>query len=100
MVCGCVLVYARTHTQTTWVLAVSPGVGQTPRLRTTATGQSTHQSTVQKRVPMIICLIRYHNRIVIFLQKAQSNRLGTVQGLEMISFSINVFTVSEVVKIR
>ena len=28
----CVLVYARTHTQTTWVLAsdVSPGVGRTP----------------------------------------------------------------------
>jgi len=26
----CVLVYARTHTQTTWVLDVSPGVGQTP----------------------------------------------------------------------
>ena len=25
------LVYARTHTQTTWVLHVSPGVGQTPR---------------------------------------------------------------------
>jgi len=29
-VCGCVLVYARTHTQTTWVLDVSPGVGRTP----------------------------------------------------------------------
>jgi len=28
-VCGCVLVYARTHTQTTWVLDVSPGVGRT-----------------------------------------------------------------------
>ena len=26
----CVLVYARTHTQTTWVLHVSPGVGWTP----------------------------------------------------------------------
>jgi len=26
----CVLVYARTYTQTTWVLDVSPGVGQTP----------------------------------------------------------------------
>ena len=26
----CVLVYARTHTQTTWVLDVSPGVGMTP----------------------------------------------------------------------
>ena len=26
----CVLVYARTHTQTTWVLDVSPGVGWTP----------------------------------------------------------------------
>jgi len=25
-----VLVYARTHTQTTWVLDVSPGVGRTP----------------------------------------------------------------------
>jgi len=25
-----VLVYARTHTQTTWVLDVSPGVGWTP----------------------------------------------------------------------
>ena len=24
------LVYARTHTQTTWVLDVSPGVGRTP----------------------------------------------------------------------
>jgi len=27
---GCVLVYARTHTQTTWVLDVSPGVAWTP----------------------------------------------------------------------
>ena len=27
----CVLVYARTHTQTTWGLDVSPGVGRTPR---------------------------------------------------------------------
>ena len=27
---GCVLVYARTHTQTTWVLDVSPGVRRTP----------------------------------------------------------------------
>ena len=26
----CVLVYARTHPQTTWVLDVSPGVGRTP----------------------------------------------------------------------
>jgi len=26
----CVLVYARTHTQTTWVFDVSPGVGRTP----------------------------------------------------------------------
>ena len=26
----CVLVYERTHTQTTWVLDVSPGVGRTP----------------------------------------------------------------------
>jgi len=26
----CVLVYARTHIQTTWVLDVSPGVGRTP----------------------------------------------------------------------
>jgi len=26
----CVLVYARTHTQTTWVLDVSQGVGRTP----------------------------------------------------------------------
>jgi len=26
----CVLVYARTHTQTTWVLDVSPGVERTP----------------------------------------------------------------------
>jgi len=28
--CVCVLVYARTHTQYTWVLDVSPGVGRTP----------------------------------------------------------------------
>ena len=27
---GWVLVYTRTHTQTTWVLEVSPGVGRTP----------------------------------------------------------------------
>ena len=26
----CVLVYARTHTRTTWVLDVNPGVGRTP----------------------------------------------------------------------
>ena len=26
----CVLVFVRTHTQTTWVLDVSPGVGRTP----------------------------------------------------------------------
>ena len=31
MVGGCVLVYARAHTQTTWVLGVSPGVGLTPK---------------------------------------------------------------------
>ena len=30
VVCVCVLVYARTHTQTAWVLDVSPGVGRTP----------------------------------------------------------------------
>jgi len=30
--CVCVLVYASTHTQTTWVLDVSPGVGRTPGL--------------------------------------------------------------------
>ena len=31
MVVGvCVLVYAREHTQTTWVFDVSPGVGRTP----------------------------------------------------------------------
>ena len=29
-VCACMLVYARTHTQTTWILDVSPGVGRTP----------------------------------------------------------------------
>ena len=29
-VCPCVLVYARTHTQTAWALDVSPGVGRTP----------------------------------------------------------------------
>jgi len=28
--CVCVLAYARTHTQTTWVLDVSPGVRRTP----------------------------------------------------------------------
>jgi len=28
--CVCVLVYARTYTQTKWVLNVSPGVGRTP----------------------------------------------------------------------
>ena len=27
---GCILVYARTHTKTTWVLDVSPVVGLTP----------------------------------------------------------------------
>jgi len=26
----CVLAYVRTHTQNTWVLDVSPGVGRTP----------------------------------------------------------------------
>ena len=26
----CVLVYARTHTQTIWVLDVNPGAGRTP----------------------------------------------------------------------
>ena len=29
----CVLVYARTHTQTTWVLDVRPSVGRTPETR-------------------------------------------------------------------
>ena len=29
--CVCVLVYARTHTQTTWALDVRPGVGRTSR---------------------------------------------------------------------
>ena len=27
---GCVLVHTHTHTQTSWVLDVSPGVGRTP----------------------------------------------------------------------
>jgi len=30
VVSGCVLVYARTRTEITWVLDVSPGVGRTP----------------------------------------------------------------------
>jgi len=30
VVCVCVLVYARTNTQTAWALDVSPGVGRTP----------------------------------------------------------------------
>jgi len=30
VVSGCVRVYAHTHSQTAWVLYVSPGVGWTP----------------------------------------------------------------------
>jgi len=30
VVCVCVLVYARIHTQITWILDVSPGLARTP----------------------------------------------------------------------
>ena len=45
-----VLVYARTHTQTTWVLDVSPGVGRIP-----AEPEDTHPAWRPKKKVIYIC---------------------------------------------
>jgi len=52
----CVLVYARTHTQTTWVLDVSPGVGLTPGELEEPRSTKAHYTCRQCRCTQYICL--------------------------------------------
>jgi len=49
----CVLVYARTHTQTTWVLDVSPGVERTPE---ESRSTEAHYTCRRYRCTQHICL--------------------------------------------
>jgi len=51
-----VLVYARTHTQTTWVLDVSPGVGQTPGEPEESRSTKTQYTCRPYRCTQYICL--------------------------------------------
>ena len=55
----CVLVYARTHTQTTWVPDVSPGVGRTPgepeEPRSTKTQYTCRPYRCTKYICLYIC---------------------------------------------
>ena len=52
----CVLVYARTHTQTTWVLDVSPGVGRTPGEPEESRSTKAHYTCRPYRCTQYICL--------------------------------------------
>ena len=49
------LVYARTHGQTTWVLDVSPGVGQTPEPRLTKAQYTCRPYRCTKYICLYIC---------------------------------------------
>jgi len=53
---GCVLVYARTHTHTTWVLDVSPGVGWTPGEPEKSRSTKTQYTCRPYRCTQYICL--------------------------------------------
>jgi len=54
-----VFVYTRTHTQTTWILDVSPGVGQTPgepeESRSTKVQYTCRQYMCTKYICLHIC---------------------------------------------
>ena len=52
----CVLVYARTHTQTTWVLDVSPGVGRKPGGPEESRSTKAQYTCSRKRCTQYICL--------------------------------------------
>jgi len=52
----CVLVYARTHTQTTWVLDVSPGVRRTPGEPEESRSTEAQYTCRQYRCKQYICL--------------------------------------------
>jgi len=52
----CVLVYAHTHTQTTWVLDVSPGVGRTPGEPEESRSTKTQYTCRPYRCTRYICL--------------------------------------------
>ena len=52
----CVLVYARTHTQTTWVLDVSPGVGRTPGVPEESRSTKAQYKCRPYRCTQYICL--------------------------------------------
>jgi len=51
-----VLVYVRTHTQTTWVLDVSPGVGRTPGGPEESRSTKAHYTCRPYRCTHYICL--------------------------------------------
>jgi len=55
----CVLVYARTHTQTTWVLVVSPGVGRTPGEPEESRSTKAQYTCRPYRCTQYICLYIY-----------------------------------------
>ena len=55
----CVLVYARTHTQTTWVLDASPGVGRTPGEPEESRSTKAQYTCRPYRCTQYICLYRY-----------------------------------------
>jgi len=61
VVCVCVLVYARTHTQTTWALDVSPGVGRTPgepeESRSTKAQYTCRPYTCTQYICLYICCV-------------------------------------------
>ena len=54
--CVPVLVYARTYTQTTWVLDVSPGVGRTPGEPEESTSTKAQCTCRPYRCTQYICL--------------------------------------------
>jgi len=53
---GCVLVYARTHTQTTRLLDVSPGVGRTPGEPEESRSTKAQYTCTPHRCTQYICL--------------------------------------------
>jgi len=55
----CVLVYARTHTQTTWVFDVSPGVGRTPGEPQESRSTKAQYTCRLYRCTQYICLYTY-----------------------------------------
>jgi len=54
-----VFVYARTHTQTTWVLDVSPGMGQTPGDPVESRSAKAQYACRPYRCTQYICLYMY-----------------------------------------